>query len=186
MSSQKQDHHFPLFIFDFPLRKLFNDRNQFCVYLHQGQWAADLGCGPGFYTLPMAECVGPEGKIFAVDSDEKAARAVQQKAEKKGFTNVEAHASSSAHLSFIPDGSLDFVLAHGLICCVTPSEHPRTVNEIKRILKPTGRAYLSVSSAPSSYVDGREWEEILAGFHVEKRGNPVKSGERWALVSVAG
>jgi len=31
---------------------------------------ADLGCGPGYYTLPLAESVGPEGRVYAVDMNE--------------------------------------------------------------------------------------------------------------------
>jgi len=180
----KNDKHFPLFFFDFPFRKWFIDPKRFNIYLQKGQKAADLGCGPGFYTLRMADRVGAEGKIYAVDSDENAVRAVQRKVEKKGYTNIETHVSSSADLSFIPNGSLDFVLACGLLCCVTPSEHQASVDEIKRILKPGGKAYLSVSKSNISYVDSREWEEILGGFRVEQRGSPADSGDRWALVSL--
>jgi len=35
--------------------------------LKPGQVVCDLGCGNGFYTLPMAELVGPKGKVLAVD-----------------------------------------------------------------------------------------------------------------------
>lgn len=32
-----------------------------------GQTLADVGCGPGLFTLPMARAVAPGGKVFAVD-----------------------------------------------------------------------------------------------------------------------
>ena len=35
--------------------------------LRPGQAALDLGCGPGFWTLPLAEIVGPTGKVWALD-----------------------------------------------------------------------------------------------------------------------
>lgn len=35
--------------------------------LQPGQTALDLGCGPGFWTLPMAEIVGPQGQVIALD-----------------------------------------------------------------------------------------------------------------------
>jgi ubiquinone/menaquinone biosynthesis C-methylase UbiE len=35
--------------------------------LQPGQVALDLGCGPGFWTLPLAEIVGPTGKVWALD-----------------------------------------------------------------------------------------------------------------------
>jgi predicted RNA methylase len=42
---------------------------------------ADLGCGLGYFTLALAEFVGPEGRVYAVDSDGKAIRALEKKAE---------------------------------------------------------------------------------------------------------
>ena len=35
--------------------------------LKKGQTVCDLGCGNGFYTTRLAEAVGPEGKVLAVD-----------------------------------------------------------------------------------------------------------------------
>jgi ubiquinone/menaquinone biosynthesis C-methylase UbiE len=35
--------------------------------LQSGQTALDLGCGPGFWTLPLADIVGPTGKVWALD-----------------------------------------------------------------------------------------------------------------------
>jgi SAM-dependent methyltransferase len=32
---------------------------------------ADVGCGPGFYTLKFAEIVGPAGRVFAVDTNQE-------------------------------------------------------------------------------------------------------------------
>ena len=34
----------------------------------------------GYYTLALAEFVGPEGRVYAVDSDGKAIRALEKKA----------------------------------------------------------------------------------------------------------
>ena len=182
-SEGKRDKHFPLFTLDTPIRRLFSSPSEFCHYVTKGQVVADLGCGPGYYTLALAECVGPEGKVYAVDSDEKAIGAVEKKAGKRGLGNIEAHASSASDLSFIKDGSVDFVLANGLLCSVAPQYHESAVNEIRRVLKPDGRAYLSVDRSRWSYVDKAEWEKILEGFKVESRGNPMMS-DRWAVVSM--
>jgi len=35
--------------------------------LRPGHTALDLGCGPGFWTLPLADIVGPTGKVWALD-----------------------------------------------------------------------------------------------------------------------
>ncbi|MFW6182797.1 MAG: class I SAM-dependent methyltransferase [Chloroflexota bacterium] len=35
--------------------------------IQPGQAALDLGCGPGFWTLPLADIVGPTGRVWALD-----------------------------------------------------------------------------------------------------------------------
>ena len=184
-SEEKQDKHFPLFAHDNPIRKLFVPPQRLIEpYVTNGQVVADLGCGPGYYTFALAECVGPEGGVYAVDSDEKAIRALEKKADKRGCRNIEAHASSASDLSFIKDGSVDFVLANGLLCSMAPQYHESAGNEMRRILKPRGLAYLSVARGFYSYVGQAEWEKILEGFKVERRGDgfPVIA-PRWAVVS---
>ncbi len=84
-------------------------------YVKKGQVVADLGCGRGSYSLALAESVGPAGKVYAVDLDKKNIRVLQKRADKLGYQNIEAHAASAADLSFIKKGSVDFILANGLL-----------------------------------------------------------------------
>ena len=57
-----------------------------------------------------------------------------------------------------------------------------SVSEIKRILKTTGQAYLSLGAGPPfGFVDQAEWEKILKEFRVVKGGSYK---EKWAVVSV--
>ena len=162
-----------------PIRRLFEPPQRLIEpYVRNGQVVADLGCGSGYYTLALAQCVGSEGRVYAVDLDEKCIRALEKKIDKEGYHNIEAHASSASELGFIKDGSVDFVLANGLLCSM--ADHRQlAVNEIKRILKPGGQAYLSLGAPPPlGFVDRAEREKILVGFKVER------SGVRWAIVKV--
>ena len=84
-------------------------------YVKNGQVVADLGCATGYYTLALADSVGPEGKVYAVDVNKKTIRALEKKVKKGGYHNIESHATSAADLSFIKDRSVDFVLASGLL-----------------------------------------------------------------------
>jgi ubiquinone/menaquinone biosynthesis C-methylase UbiE len=84
-------------------------------FVTNGQVVADLGCDAGYYTLALAECAGPVGKVYVVDLDEKKIQALEEKVEWAGYHNIEARASSAADLSFIENGSVDFVLANGLL-----------------------------------------------------------------------
>ena len=182
MSKEKQDKHFPVWGLDNFIRRLTDNPSKYCSYVTKGQVVADLGCGPGYYTLPLAEAVGPEGKAYAVDSDKKAIRALEEKARKHGYHNIEAHATSASDLSFIKDESVDFVLACDLLCSIAPRHRETAVNEIKRILKPDGKAYLSASLGAvlgvwSSNIGRADWEKILEGLSVERRGKD------WAVIS---
>jgi ubiquinone/menaquinone biosynthesis C-methylase UbiE len=149
-------------------------------YVKKRQVVADIGCGSGYYTLALAECVGPEGRVCAVDLNEKAVRNLEKKADMSGYRNIEAHASSATDLSFMKDRSVDFVLANGLLC-VMKGNRQSAVNEIRRIMKPDGKAYLSLGFPPPfGHVNRAEWEKILEGFRVERRGGFL---QKWALVS---
>jgi predicted methyltransferase len=107
-SEAKRDKHFPLFAHDNPLRRASSSPRKYCSFVKQDQTVADLGCVPGYYTLALADSVGPKGRVYAVDSDEKAIRAVERKAAKWKYHNIDARVSSAANLSFIKDNSVDF------------------------------------------------------------------------------
>jgi len=165
-----------------PIRNLFESSQRLIEpYVTKGQVVADLGCASGYYTFALAQCVGPEGRVYAVDLDEKCIRAIEKKMDKEGYHNIEAHASSASELGFIKDGSVNFVLANGLLCSMA-NHRQDAVKEIKRILKPDGLAYLSLGFPPPlGFVNRAEWEKILDGFRVERSGGFI---QRWAMVSV--
>src|SRR5512136_1599304 len=97
--AQKRDHHLPVFVNDNPVRRIFfSPRRLVAPYVSRGQTVADVGIGPGFYTLTMAEIVGPDGKVYAVDSDAKVIAALEQKARARGLKNIEAHAASAGDM----------------------------------------------------------------------------------------
>lgn len=166
--------------FDPIVRLLDPSERRIGPYIKKGQVVADLGCGWGHSSFALADMVGPEGKVYSVDLARKCIRVIRRRAEQRGCHNIEAHVSSAADLSFIPDGSVDFVFANGLLCSMRV-DRQLAVNEMKRILKPAGMAYVSLGSAPPfGYVNRAEWEGILAGFRIERGGSFEKM---WALVS---
>ena len=96
---------------------------------------------------------------------------------------IEAHVSSAADLSFIPGGTVDFVFANGLICCML--DHAGVIRELKRVVKPAGVAYLSVSrmsrKSDPRRVGREEWSRLIEEFRVVNRGEGLTN--RWAVVS---
>ncbi|MBY9001037.1 MAG: class I SAM-dependent methyltransferase [Candidatus Heimdallarchaeota archaeon] len=179
-SKEKKDKHFSLVIHK--IARLFEPPKTILEpYIIKGQVVADLGCGPGYYSLHFAKILGPEGKVYSVDSDERCIKALEKKARKKGYTNIEAHATCASDLSFIDEASIDFIFSNGLLCSIAPKQRETAVNEMKRILKPNGLAFLSAARGSYSYMIMEEWEKILAGFKVIRRED--KSSEFIAEVS---
>ena len=100
----------------YPIARIFAPPHKLIrPYVKDGQVVADLGCATGYYTLTLADSVGSEGKVYAVDVNKKTIRVLEKKVEKGNYRNIEAHASSASDLSFIEDKSVDFILANGLL-----------------------------------------------------------------------
>ena len=69
-----------------PFRRLLHHPERILApYVHAGAVVADIGCGPGFFTLAMARLVGADGHVIAVDLQEKMLRQVRRGAEKAGL-----------------------------------------------------------------------------------------------------
>jgi ubiquinone/menaquinone biosynthesis C-methylase UbiE len=66
---------------------------------------ADIGCGPGFFTLPLAERV-PQGTVLALDVERVMLQAVEERAAAAGLTNIRTLLAGEDALPIEP-GSLD-------------------------------------------------------------------------------
>lgn len=179
------DRRLPPLLLDNLLRRLFRPPRRFLSrHLGPGDRVADLGCGPGHFTAPMARMVGEDGRVVAVDVDPKAIGRLQRKVARHGIGRVvDVHVASAAEVDFVVTGSLDFVLAEGLLCCM--SDHAGAIRQIERILRPGGRAWLSVMACARAddprAVTASEWAAILGRMRVHESGTGLLS--RWALVS---
>ena len=101
--------------------------------LKPGQKVVEVGCGPGFFTIPAAKIVGEEGLIYAVDTHPLAIKRVKEKMEREGLKNVTpilANASSTGLL----DQSVDLAFLFGLRYIAGGLEN--VIGEMHRILKP--------------------------------------------------
>jgi ubiquinone/menaquinone biosynthesis C-methylase UbiE len=109
----------------------------------------DYACGPGRYTIPLAEAVGPQGRVYAIDIQPLAIEIVKKKAVSKGLANIETVLVDSYH-SGIPDASADLVLLLDVIHGI----HERDVlfREIHRLLKPSGLLFMDSGHASTREV----------------------------------
>jgi len=54
-----------------------------------GQTILDVGCGPGYATLELAEIVGPTGRVFAVDRSRRFLDALENTGRVRGHTQID-------------------------------------------------------------------------------------------------
>lgn len=115
---------------------------------NQGQTLLDIGCGPGFATVDLAELVGPSGRVVALDRSRRFLDAMDLALQTRGIGNVEPHEHDLDHESF-PDVSADGAWARWVFAFVT---RPRDLlARAVGALKPGGVLVLH------EYCDYRTW-----------------------------
>jgi ubiquinone/menaquinone biosynthesis C-methylase UbiE len=58
-----------------------------------GQTVLDVGCGPGYASLDLAQLVGPSGRVVAIDKSERFLRALAATCRQHRINNITAHPS---------------------------------------------------------------------------------------------
>jgi ubiquinone/menaquinone biosynthesis C-methylase UbiE len=74
-----------------------------------GARVADLGAGRGYFAWRLAEAVGPEGRVYAVEVEDGLVRKLRRGAAERGLANVEVVRGSYEDPG-LPDGAIDVVL----------------------------------------------------------------------------
>lgn len=100
-----------------------------------GKTVMDIGCGPGYATLDLAEIVGPTGRVVAVDKSRRFLDVLDARTRQRGIENVSIY-ELDLDLVELPD-----ITADGAWCrwVLTFVERPREVLErVCRALKPGG------------------------------------------------
>ena len=95
---------------------------------------ADIGCGPGLFTVPIAKMVF-DGRVYALDVQQEMLDAVRESVQKVNLSNVEVMKSQERKLP-LEDESLDGVLAAFVL---QEASSPRTLlKEAMRCLRKSG------------------------------------------------
>lgn len=184
---EQQDRHFNSRMMLFPLRK-YASRVQYDFirnYVKPGMAVLDLGSGPGFFTIMLAENVGRDGMVYAVDGDENAAYRLKERTRSTGLENIKIYASSAASIPFIKNESIDILFSNGLLCCML--DHKGAVNEMIRVMNNVSRGFISVTKAlrgDGLGVSKMEWKKIMESFRIVRNGSTIMMD--WAVVEKAG
>ncbi len=104
------------------------------VGISPGVCVLDFGCGPGSYSIAIAELLAGTGKVFALDIHQLAIKKVNQTAQKKKLANIKTILSDCA--TGLPSNSVDIVLLYYIFNDL--KEPGRVLHELYRVLKPQG------------------------------------------------
>ena len=137
MTDEASNFHFKMMSLSFKIRDFLRPRKKILeeVGLERGFEVLDFGCGPGSYIKPLAEMVGPQGKIYALDINPLALKKVEKLALRKKLTNVTTLLSKGK--IELGDSCLDLVLLYDTLHELTKPDD--VLKEIYRVLKPKGK-----------------------------------------------
>jgi ubiquinone/menaquinone biosynthesis C-methylase UbiE len=155
--------------------------------LAEGEHAADVGCGTGFYTLALASAVGPEGRIFGVDIQEESLEFLEQRIASHGCEGCAPVELVHNRLDDVglPAASVDAALmAHLDFYAYRPllPENERMIASSVRALRPGGRLVVTQDLRP---IPGGAVEHIVANFEaagLSLRSAPLLANETALLV----
>ncbi len=123
-----------------PLRRWRQDPGKILArYVREGMTVLEPGPGMGFFTLEVAERVGPAGRVIAVDIQSKMLEKLKRRAAKRGvLERIETRLAAPESMAIADlNGKIDFVLAFAVV-----HELPSAAAvfpEIASALKPGGQ-----------------------------------------------
>ncbi len=95
---------------------------------------ADIGCGPGFFTVPLAKFL-VNGKVYALDIDDEMLSACRQQVAKARMGNVEVLKCEEFSFPLEP-GAIDGAFLAFVVQQV--SNRPRFLRAVRDLVKPGG------------------------------------------------
>ena len=157
-----------VFASDSPIRERISDPLAIIqgAGVQLGRTVLEVGCGRGFFTIPLAKMLGESGHLYALDVTQVAVDYVSQKVAAAGLSNVSVFKANALDTG-VPDGEIDLVLLFGVVPSPTLPLN-RLLPEMHRVLKPGGG--LAVWTAvpgwsPQSIVQSGLFE------YIDKRSN---------------
>jgi ubiquinone/menaquinone biosynthesis C-methylase UbiE len=104
--------------------------------LKPGMMICDLGCGNGYHTIPMAQSVAPDGKVYGSDVQPEMLKMLEDRARATGASNI-VPLLGLYHDARLPENTFDLIL---LVDVYHEFSHPvQMLAGIRKALKPEGQ-----------------------------------------------
>jgi len=103
-----------------------------------GSRVADIGAGSGWFTVRLAQRVGPKGVVYAQDVQRPMLEATRRRVQREGLANVETRLGDGTSPN-LPAGALDAVLAVDTYPEVDVADRATFLKNLGAALKPSGR-----------------------------------------------
>ena len=83
-------------------------------FVQEASRVADVGCGPGYFTIPMAHMVGEEGRVLAADLQQGMLNRAEAAARRAGVADrIDFRLAAPGDLKLEPEQ--DFILAFAVV-----------------------------------------------------------------------
>jgi ubiquinone/menaquinone biosynthesis C-methylase UbiE len=104
-----------------------------------GQIIVDFGCGTGIYDVLLSKIVGPDGKIYAIDSDERGLLSqLLDEIKKLNIQNIKVFKTSGDIYFPVGNKMIDFVLLYDVLHLIDDDKKTLLIQECSRVLKKQG------------------------------------------------
>ena len=136
-----------------------------------GEKVLEIGPGTGYYTLDLAEWIGPEGSLEIFDIQQEMLDHTIRRAVEAGLSNVSPTRGDARSLPY-EDGSMDAAVLITTLGEIPDQEH--ALAEIARVLRPGGRLVVGELFGDPHYVAPGALRERAerAGLRFERRNGP--------------
>lgn len=135
--------------------------------LQRGQRVLEVGCGPGYFTIPAAEIVGANGHVDALDINPAAVEYVRRKIERQGKKNIEVMLADAGATS-LPESSIDVAFLFGVIHAFPDLD--QVLREMHRVLNPNGKLSVQSHRSEKQLIDTVTSTRL---FHLERKSRGV-------------
>lgn len=131
----------------------------------------EIGPGTGFYTLDLAEWVGPEGAVEIFDLQREMLDHAMRRARERELSNVVPTKGDATDLPY-EDDSMDAVVLTAVLGEIPDRE--AAIGEIARVLRPGGRLVVGELFGDPHFTSPGEVERLgrAAGLVLEERSGP--------------